>query len=255
MGYSLQAKRSDLKKGTVRERDEQFLYINRQAEKLVHWGAPVVFVDCMKKEYGGGNKDDEEQRHKGIDSHTVATEVLSNDTIIPGSSHDLEESKGFVNVGISSETAEIAFESIQRWWRVLGHLQFPKSDSLLICAGFSGKDESHLIGWKHNLQDFADRFNLSVSVCHLPPGTSKWNWIEPQISSCVNIGCQSRTSVDYKVIVSLISDIITKSGLRPKARIECETATKPSNGQVLSINITPHRTYPDQNYTITSQKK
>ena len=257
MDYSLQANRKDKEGYSPPERDEQFRYINRQVKKFTRRGAPVISVDSKKKENVGNFKNHGRNWQEKGNATKVDTHDFAKHKAIPYGAFDVESNKGFVNVGVSRETAEFAVESIRRWWKLVGRRQYPKAESLLICADCGGSNGSRRRGWKYHLQEFADEFGLSVTICHYPPGTSKWNKIEHQMFSFISINWQGKPLVDYETVVNLIGGTRTRSGLRIKAKLdtkEYEKGVEFTDEQMASINIKRHRTHPDWNYTIASRR-
>jgi len=257
MDYSLQANRKDKEGYSPPERDAQFRYINRQVKKFTRRGDPVISVDCKKKENVGSFKNHGRNWQKKGHATNVETHDFAKHKAIPYGAYDVESREGFVNVGVSRETAEFAVESIRRWWKLVGRRQYPKAKSLLICADCGGSNGSRRRGWKYHLQTFSEAFGLSVTVCHYPPGTSKWNKIEHQMFSFISINWQGKPLVDYETVVNLIGGTHTQSGLRIKATLdtkEYEKGVEFTEEQMATINIRRHRTHPDWNYTITARK-
>jgi hypothetical protein len=257
MDYSLQANRKDKEGYSPPERDEQFRYINRQVKKFARGGAPVISVDAKKKENVGNFKNHGRNWQKKGNATKVDSHDFAKHKAIPYGAFDVGSNKGFVNVGVSRETAEFAVESIRRWWKLVGRRHYPKAESLLICADCGGSNGSRRRGWKYHLQEFADEFGLSVTICHYPPGTSKWNKIEHQMFSFISINWQGKPLVDYETVVNLIGGTRTKSGLRIKAKLdtkEYEKGVAFTDEQMASINMKRHRTHPDWNYTIGPRK-
>jgi hypothetical protein len=257
MDYSLQANRKDKEGYSPPERDEQFRYINKQVKKFTGSGDPVISVDSKKKENVGTFKNHGRNWQKKGNAKKVNSHDFTKQKAIPYGTYDIESNKGFVNVGVSYETAEFAVESIRRWWKLVGRRHYPKAKSLLICADCGGSNGRRRRGWKYHLQEFADEFGIRVTICHYPPGTSKWNKIEHKMFSFISINWQGKPLVDYETVVNLISGTRTKSGLRIKAKLdtrEYEKGVEFTDEQMASINIKRHRTHPDWNYTITSRK-
>lgn len=257
MDYSLQANRKEKEGYSPPERDAQFRYINKQVKTFSRRGNPVISVDCKKKENVGNYKNRGRNWQKKGQATKVETHDFAKDKAVPYGAFDPESNQGFVNVGVSRETAEFAVESIRRWWKLIGRRQYPKANALLICADCGGSNGSRRRGWKYHLQEFSDKSGLSVTVCHYPPGTSKWNKIEHQMFSFISINWQGKPLVDYETVVNLIGGTRTKSGLRIKAKLdtrEYPKGVKFSDEQMAMININRHKTHPDWNYTISSRK-
>jgi len=257
MDYSLQANRKDKEGYSPPERDEQFRYISKEVKKCTRRSIPVISVDCKKKENVGNFKNNGKNWQKKGHATKVNTHDFAKQKAVPYGTFDVESNRGFVNVGVSRETAEFAVESIRRWWKLVGRRQYPKAKALLICADCGGSNGSRRRGWKYYLQEFADEFGLSVTVCHYPPGTSKWNKIEHQMFSFISINWQGIPLVDYETVVNLIGGTRTKSGLRIKAKLdtkEYQKGVKFTDEQMALININRHKTHPNWNYTISSRE-
>jgi hypothetical protein len=258
--YSLQANRKDKEGLSPPERDKQFRYINRQVKKFVARGDPVISVDAKKKEKVGDFKNPGKTwLPKGQPKKVLSKDFpdLGLGPAIPYGAYDPERNEGFVNVGVSSETAEFAVESIRRWWKLVGRHHYPKAKSLLICADSGGANGSRRRGWKYHLQEFADEFGLSLTVCHYPPGTSKWNKIEHRMFSFISLNWRGEPLVSYQLIVNLIGATKTKGGLRIRARLDTkqyQTGIEITDEQMESINMERHKTHPNWNYTIASRK-
>lgn len=257
LGYSLQSNRKDKEGLSPPERDEQFRYINRRVKKFISNGDPVISVDAKKKEKVGNFKNPGRNWRKERDPQKVDVHDFAKDKAIPYGAYDVERNEGFVNVGVSRETAEFAVESIRRWWKVAGRRHYPEAKSLLICADSGGANGSRRRGWKYNLQKFADEFGLSVTVCHYPPGTSKWNRIEHRMFSFISMNWRGQPLTSYEVILNLIGATRTKGGLRIKTRLDpkdYEKGIQITDDQMDAINIKRHKTHPDWNYTISCRK-
>jgi hypothetical protein len=255
LDYSLQANRKDKEGLSAPERDRQFRYINRQVKKFISRGDPVISVDAKKKEKVGEFKNPGRNWRKKGNPRRVDVHDFAKEKAIPYGTYDTQRNEGFVNVGISSETAEFAVASIRRWWKLAGRRHYPKAKSLLICADSGGSNGSRRRGWKYHLQEFADEFGLSVTVCHYPPGTSKWNKIEHRMFSFISMNWRGEPLVSYETVVKLIGATRTRGGLRIKAKLdtkEYEKGIEITDDQMKTINIDRHKTHPDWNYTIAS---
>jgi hypothetical protein len=260
LDYSLQANRKNKEGLSPPERDEQFRYINRQVKRFLARGEPVISVDTKKKERVGNFKNaGKTWRPKGqpteVNSHDFPH--LGKGTAVPYGAYDLERNAGFVNVGMSGDTAEFAVESLRRWWKLDGRHHYPRAASLLICADSGGSNGSRSRGWKYHLQQFADEFGISVTVCHYPPGTSKWNKIEHRMFSFISINWKGKPLMSYQTVVNLIGGTRTKTGLRIKARLDPNTykkGVKITDEEMSQINIQLHAAHPQWNYTIRFQR-
>jgi Rhodopirellula transposase DDE domain len=257
LDYSLQANRKNKDGLSPPERDAQFRYINRQVRRFLGRGEPVISVDTKKKERVGNFKNaGKTWRPKGqpleVESHDFPH--LGRGTAIPHGTLDVERNEGFVNVGVSHDTAEFAVESVRRWWKLQGRRHYPKAKAVLICADSGGSNASRSRGWKFHLQQFANEFGLAVTVCHYPPGTSKWNKIEHRMFSFISLNWQGQPLISYQTVVNLIAGTRTRSGLCIKAKLdqrEYQKGIPITMEQMKSVNLQPHKTHPQWNYTIS----
>jgi len=261
LGYSLQANRKNKEGLSPPERDAQFRYINRTVKGFLARGEPVISVDSKKKERVGNFKNaGKTWRVKGGPTEVNVYDFprLGKGTAVPYGAYDVERNAGFVNVGISSDTAEFAVESLRRWWKLDGRPHYPQATSLLICADSGGSNSSRSRAWKYHLQRFADEFGLSVTVCHYPPGTSKWNKIEHRMFSFISLNWRGKPLVSYEMVVNLIGGTRTRAGLRIKARLDprqYSKGVKITDEQMERIHVKLHTTHPQWNYTIGSQTR
>jgi hypothetical protein len=256
LGYSLQANRKDKEGFSPPERDRQFRYINRRVKEYASRGEPVISVDAKKKEKIGDFKNSGREWRQTGNPRKVDVHDFAEQNAIPYGAYDLERNEGFVNVGVSRETAEFAVESIRRWWKMVGRRHYPKARSLLLTADGGGGNGSRRKGWKYYLQQFANEFGVSVTVCHFPPGTSKWNKIEHRMFSQISMNWQGRPLVSYQTVVNLIGGTRNKR-LRIKATLdtkEYEKGVEFTKEEMQSINIKRHDIHPDWNYTIAPHR-
>ncbi len=261
LGYSLQANLKNDEGPSPKTRDEQFRYINKQVKKFIRRGDPIISVDTKKKEKVGKFKNPGKTWHpKGQPDEVLVYDFpsLAEGKAIPYGAYDVERNEGFVNVGTSHETPEFAVESIRRWWRLDGRRHYPKAKALLICADCGGGNGYRLRAWKYHLQRFADEFGFNVTVCHYPPGTSKWNKIEHRMFSFISMNWRGKPLTSYETVVNLIGATRTKTGLRIKAKLdtrEYEKGEEITEEQMEHIEIEPHKTHPKWNYTIVRHKR
>jgi hypothetical protein len=258
LNYTLQGhyKRSE---GTVdhKDRDAQFRYINDQASAQLRARRPVISVDTKKKELVGSYRNaGREWRPKGDPIEVLLHDFPAPDVpkAVPYGIYDIGENKGWVNVGMSADTAEFAVQSIRQWWRHMGKPRYPKSRDLLICADSGGSNGYRLHLWKRELQHFATEEKVTITVCHFPPGTSKWNKIEHRLFSFISANWRGRPLTDYRTIVNLIARTTTKTGLTIKARLDRRTykrGIKVSTKELQALNLKPHDFHGEWNYTIT----
>jgi transposase len=244
--YSLQANRktSEGKKDHP-DRDQQFRYINEQAKQFLRDRQPVISVDTKKKELFGRYKNNgREWEKKGR-----AVEVLSHDfpdptvpKAVPYGIYDIGDNTVWVTVGVDADTAEFAVESIRQWWRWMGKKRYPKAKKLLICADSGGSNGYRSHQWK-----------LRITVCHFPPGTSKWNKVEHRLFSFISMNWRGRPLTDYQTIVNLIASTTTKTGLTVRVRLDTnryQRGVKVSAEELSRIALEPHKFHGEWNYTI-----
>jgi transposase len=255
-GYSLQGNQKAMEGSSHPDRNAQFEHINRQVLQHQRVGRPVISVDTKKKELIGDFKNaGKEWRPQGRPRR-----VRVHDFLIPGKGkaipygvYDLTRNKGWVNVGIDHDTAAFAVNSIRRWWRTMGHSMYRGAKSLLITADAGGSNASRSRLWKWELQKLADQTRLSISVCHLPPGTSKWNKIEHRLFSFISQSWRGQPLTSLAVIINLIAATRTRSGL--KVRCELDRGSYPkgeevTNDQMATLQIERARFHGDWNYTL-----
>jgi transposase len=255
-GYSLQANRKTREGAAHPERDAQFVYLNEQVRAQQARGEPVISVDTKKKELVGNFKNPgREWRPKGEPEPVRVHDFIipEQGKAIPYGVYDLSRNEGWVSIGIDHDTASFAVHAIERWWEVMGRPVYPKMRSLLVTADSGGSNGSRLRLWKWELQEFANRHHVSVSVCHLPPGTSKWNKIEHRLFSYIAMNWRGKPLVSLAAIVSLIGATTTRQGLRVRSEIDRGTypaGVKITDAQMSRINLERHRFHGDWNYTI-----
>ncbi len=261
LGYSLQANVKTKEGGSPPERDAQFRYINAQVKRFLRRGWPVISVDTKKKERVGAFKNPGKTwRRKG---HPRAVQMydyprLGVGPAIPYGAYDIDKNQGLVNVGMTHETAEFAVASIRRWWQQFGRRQYPRAAGLLICADGGGSNGSRNRAWKFYLQALADRLGFPITVCHYPPGASKWNKIEHRMFAFISLNWQGRPLVSYETVINLISRMTTRTGLKIKALLDnrdYDPGVKISDQDMARLQITTHTTYPQWNYTIVPRRR
>jgi len=256
MGYRLQANSKTREGGQHIDRDAQFQYINTQAVCFLHAHQPVISVDTKKKELVGNFKNNgREWRPKGkpepVNVHDFIDPKLAR--AVPYGVYDIANNTGWVSVGTDHDTASFAVNAIRRWWRTMGRKSHPNASRLMISADGGGSNGYRVRLWKIELQKLANELKLPVTVCHLPPGTSKWNKIEHRLFSFITINWRGKPLRSYRTIVQLIAATTTDTGLRVRAEIDerkYPKAVKVSDAQLAAINISPHIFHGDWNYTI-----
>jgi transposase len=259
--YSLQANRKVLEGSQHPDRNAQFEYLNEQVQQQVAAGEPAVSVDAKKKELVGPFKNGgRELRPKGqpepVRVHDFVDKQLGRAT--PYGVYDLARNQGWVTVGIDHDTAEFAVASIQHWWQTLGRAAYPGATSLLITADGGGSNGSRLRLWKLELQRFADEAGLELHVCHLPPGTSKWNKIEHRLFSYITQNWRGKPLVSYEVIVNLIAATKTRSGLTVRCELDDRTyptGRKVTDAELAGINLTRDEFHGEWNYRIRPRSR
>src|SRR6266571_4560828 len=260
LGYSLQANVKTLEESGV-GRDEQFRYLNRQVKRYLAHREPVLSVDTKKKERVGNFKNSGQTWRPAGQSLPVNLydyPHLGKGPAIPYGAYDVHRNEGFVNVGMSHDTAEFAVESLRRWWKLFGRRHYPQARRLLLCADGGGSNGSRNRAWKYYLQQWADQLGLEVTVCHYPPGTSKWNKIEHRLFSFISLNWKGQPLVSYETVVNLIGATRTKTGLRVRAELDTrqyEAGVKISDEEMERINLRPHSTNPFWNYTISPRTR
>jgi hypothetical protein len=260
-GYSLQANAKTLEGQTPEERDAQFRYINAQVKQFLKRGEPVLSVDAKKHERVGNFKNaGVSWRPKGQPEEVNVYDYiyLGEGPAIPYGAYDVARNEGFVNVGMTHDTAEFAAESLRRWWRLLGRKHYPKAGRVLLSADGGGSNGSRNRAWKYYLQQFSDEFGLEVTTCHYPPGTSKWNKIEHRMFSFISLNWQGKPLVTYDTVLNLIGGTHTSAGLRIKTRLDkhqYELGQKVSEAEMKQLRVRYHKTHPVWNYTIIPRGK
>jgi hypothetical protein len=259
MDYSLQANRKTLEGTSHPDRNAQFEHINNKAKEYQAIEQPVISVDTKKRELVGDFKNGgKEIRPKGnpekVRVHDFMIPELGKAS--PYGVYDITWNWGWVNVGIDHDTAAFAVESIRRWWQLMGEGRYPKAKQLLIAADSGGSNGYRIKLWKLELQKLADETGLSISVCHLPPGTSKWNKIEHRLFSFISQNWRGKPLVSHEVIVNLIAATTTREGLRVQCQLDTKSyaaGIKVSDKEMASINIERDSFHGEWNYTISNR--
>ena len=256
LGYSLQAATKTIEGTQHPDRNTQFEYISRLTKRYLRNGWPVISVDTKKKELVGsyhqaGREWQPQGQPEKVLVHDFPDPKVSK--AVPYGVYDVGQDLGWVNVGTDHDTASFAVESIRRWWRSMGAPLYPAADRILICADAGGSNGHRSRLWKVEVQRFASDAALEVTVCHFPPGTSKWNKIEHRLFSHITMNWRGRPLVSHDVIVNLIGATKTASGLRVKARLDKRRyplGVEVSDEQLEAVKLDPHRFHGDWNYTI-----
>jgi transposase len=256
LGYSLQSNRKTLEGCAHPDRDAQFQHINRRAKAFQKQRQPVISVDTKKKELVGQFRNGGREWHP----HGQPEEVQVHDfpdkevgKVIPYGVYDEATNTGWVSVGIDHDTAEFAVETVRRWWRHMGREVYPQAKRLLITADGGGSNGSRCRLWKVELQRLADEIGLRISVCHFPPGTSKWNKIEHRMFCHITENWRGRPLVSREVVVNLIGHTTTKTGLAIQSALDenrYPTGREVTAQQIESLAIKQEKFHGEWNYTI-----
>ena len=259
LGYSLQANRKTREGTDHPDRNAQFEYINRKVKQALVAREPAISVDTKKKELVGDFKNGgREYRPKG-----QPEPVRVHDFIIPELGraapygvYDIADNAGWVSVGIDKDTASFAVNAIRRWWQTMGHARYPHATKLLITADCGGSNGVRVRLWKRELQNLANELGMAITVCHLPPGTSKWNRIEHRLFSFITQNWRGKPLVSHQAIVQLIAATTTAAGLKVRSEIDPNiypAGVKVTDDEMDAINILGHKFHGDWNYTIRPQ--
>jgi hypothetical protein len=255
-GYSLQANRKTREGADHPDRDAQFQHINQTVAAALRAGQPAISIDSKKRELVGdfkavGREFEPSGRPVEVRTHDFKDKDLGH--AIPYGIYDLRSDEGWVNVGIDGNTAEFAVNSIIGWWQQLGRERYPDAKRLTITADCGGANSSRTKLWKVECQRLADTTGLQITVCHFPPGTSKWNKIEHRLFSFMSLNWRGRPLETHEVIINLIASTTTSTGLKVYAQLDQRsypTRIKVTNEQLATVNITRHPFHGDWNYTI-----
>src|SRR3954452_9435338 len=261
LGYSLQANRKTIAGKGHPDRNAQFEHINRKVRAALKSGGPVISVDAKKKELVGDFKNAGREWRPEGDPEPVRVY----DFIIPGLGRvtpygifDIARNAGWVNVGTDHDTSAFAVESIRRWWNSMGRVQYPEAKSLLITADGGGSNGSRVRLWKLELQRLASETGLRISVCHFPPGTSKWNKIEHRLFSFISQNWRGRPLVSHEVIVNLIAATTTETGLKVSCELDRNSypsGIKVSKEDMARVSLRKDKFHGEWNYTILPQPR
>ena len=256
MGYSLQANRKILEGSAHPDRNAQFEHIYCNVKKFQGDGQPVISVDTKKKELVGDFKNGgRELRPKGNPEQVRVHdfEIPELGKVAPYGVYDQTRNEGWVNVGTDSDTAAFAVESIRRWWKTMGKDRYPEAERLLITADSGGSNGARIRLWKTEIQRFANETGMAISVCHLPPGTSKWNKIEHRLFAYISQNWRGKPLVSHEVVVNLIASTTTRKGLTVRCALDTNKypkGIKVSDEELKQVNIHRDEFHGEWNYTI-----
>lgn len=257
LGYSLQGNRKTDEGSNHADRDAQFQFINALAQTFLESNCPVISVDCKKKELignfkNGGKEWTEKGKPTKVNVYDFVDKTLGKAS--PYGVYDIANNEGWVSVGISRDTASFAVASIRSWWEEMGKAQFTKSKQILITADGGGSNSSRSRLWKMELQLLADETGMDISVCHFPPGTSKWNKIEHRLFSHISMNWRTKPLTSLQLILDLIAATKTTKGLKVKAKLDpkiYEKGIKVSDEELQKIKIIRNGFHGEWNYTIS----
>ncbi len=260
LNFSLQANCKTREGANHPDRNAQFEHINAEVKAFQAAGQPVISVDTKKKELVGDFKNGgRELRPKGqpepVRVHDFAIPELGK--AVPYGIYDVSANAGFVNVGISADTGEFSVASIRRWWYEIGAARYPDAKQLLINADCGGSNGARLRLWKRELQVLADELGIEITVCHVPPGTSKWNKIEHRLFSFITQNWRGKPLISYLVIVQLIASTTTGAGLTVACRLDESDyvkGIKVTDAEMAALNILPAAFHGEWNYTIKPRR-
>lgn len=259
--YSLQSNRKTEEGEDHPDRDAQFRHINTCVKKALTAGMPVISVDTKKKELVGNYDNEGQQWLAAKQPRKVSGHDFPGPEVpraYPYGIYDLGRNTGFVNVGTDHDTGAFAVASIRGWWRFEGRHLYPGASQIVITADGGGSNGSRLRLWKFELQKFADETGLSLSICHFPPSTSKWNKIEHRLFSFISSNWRGEPLRDYETIVNLIAKTTTAKGLKVKCRLDRRkypTGRKVSDQEMQRVNLERNKFHGDWNYIIKPTPK
>ena len=256
MGFSLQSTRKTREGGKHEDRDAQFAHIAKAVTDYQAAGDPVISVDTKKKELIGDFKNaGKEWQPAGTPEEVRVYDFIDAELgkVAPYGIYDLTANTGWVNVGIDHDTAEFAVESIRRWWLEMGQAVYPHARRILITADCGGSNGYRVRLWRRELQKLADELQLSIQVCHFPPGTSKWNKIEHRMFCHITANWRGRPLISREVVVNLIGSTTTREGLRIKAKLDENTympGIKVSDEELAALAIERDEFHGEWNYRL-----
>jgi hypothetical protein len=253
IGYSLQSNKKTLEGNQHPDRNAQFEHINSMAQEYIAKCNPVISVDTKKKENVGNYKNNGQEYRPKNSPRKVNGHDFADKKAVPFGIYDIGDDKGFVNVGTNYDTSAFAVYSIKQWWEMTGKYRYPQARQLLITADGGGSNGYRRRLWKSELQRFANDSGIEITVCHFPPGTSKWNKVEHRLFSRITLNWKGIPLEDYETIVQLIGATKTKKGLTVKCQLDENQYTKGiviTDEQFKKINLTKNEFHGEWNYTI-----
>ncbi len=256
LGYSLQTNRKVIEGGAHPDRDAQFSFIHNKVTAFQQDGLPVISVDTKKKELVGNYKNAGREYHKKGQSPAVNIyDFLDKEKgkVAPYGVYDLDKNKGWVSVGVSSDTAEFAVNSIRSWWEKMGQKHYAKAAAIYINADGGGSNGTRNRLWKKELQKFADEIDKEIHISHFSPGTSKWNKIEHRMFCFISKNWRGKPLIDTATVVSLIGNTKTNTGLEISAELDersYQKGVKVSDKELAEINLHKENFHGEWNYVI-----
>ncbi len=256
-GYSLRSNRKLEEGKQSPDRDAQFRFINQRVRAFQRRGQPVISIDAKHRETLGNMKNPGQEWRAAGTPRRVRTHDFPDQSLghaIPYGVYDISQNEGWVSVGIDHNTAEFAAASVLRWWREMGRPAYPRATSLLITADSGGSNGTRIRLWKVCLQDVCDKTGLTVSVCHFPPGTSKWNAIEHRMFCHITSNWRGRPLESHAIVVNLIAHTTTSKGLHIQASLDERSyplGIRISDESLGAVHLTPDKFHGDWNYTIS----
>jgi len=256
LGFSLQSNKKTDEGAKIEDRNEQFEHINSTCISFMNENCPVISVDCKKKEMIGNYKNNGQEWE--VKNHPLEVKVYDFvdkelGKAVPYGIYDIEKNEGFVNVGISSDTAEFAVNSIRSWWNEMGKELYINSKKIYITADGGGSNSTRGRLWKIELQKLATELGLEISVSHFPPGTSKWNKIEHRLFSYISKNWRAKPLTSIEVVVNLIANTTTSKGLKVRAKVDekiYNKGIKISDEEMAKLNIERSEFRGEWNYVI-----
>jgi transposase len=257
LGYSLQANRKTREGSGHPDRNAQFEYLYEKVRNFQRRGQPVISVDTKKKERIGDFKNQGQEWRPQGEPERVRVHDFGRTHVRPYGVYDQTRNEGWVSVGVDHDTATFAVESIRRWWRWMGQKAYPVAEQLLITADAGGSNGVRVRLWKVELQKFANETGLRITVCHFPPGTSKWNKIEHRLFSFISQNWRGRPLRSHEVVVNLIANTTTKQGLKVRARLDRNaypSGVKVTAQEWAAVSLKPDKFHGEWNYSIYPAK-
>jgi hypothetical protein len=260
LGYSLQATSKQVEGSAHPDRNAQFGYINNLATEHLGAAQPVISVDTKKKELVGNYANRGREWQPSGEPVRVEVHDFIDPTVgkaIPYGVYDVATDEGWVGVGADHDTAAFAVATIGRWWEMVGAIAYPKAKRLLITADAGGSNSYRVRLWKVELAKLASSAGLDITVCHFPPGTSKWNKIEHRLFSHISMNWRGRPLTSHEVVVDLIAGTTTRTGLKVRAELDRGSYPKGievTDEQLAAVPLNRHEWHGDWNYTITGRR-